>query len=135
MEKAQLEALIRQVLAEKLCPVKHFTPEYRMTESDRLDTGNPADRVYTHDLLTTEASPRLGLGLMTMERCDFAWSLNYDEIDYVLEGELTVRMNGCEITARAGEGVYIPRGSEIHFCTPTHARFVYVTYPADWQKQ
>ena len=37
-----------------------------MTESDRLDTGNPSDRVYTHDLLTLSDSPRLGLGLMTM---------------------------------------------------------------------
>lgn len=135
MDKTQLEALIRQVLAEKLSPLKHFTPEYRMTERDRLDTGNPADRVYTHDLLTLQDSPRLGLGLMAMERCDFAWKLNYDEIDYVLDGELTIRMGGCEITARAGEGIYIPRGSEIHFSTPAHARFLYVTYPADWQKQ
>lgn len=135
MDKTQLEALIRQVLTEKLSPVKHFTPEYRMTESDRLDTGNPSDRVYTHDLLTLSDSPRLGLGLMTMERCDFAWHLGYDEIDYVLDGELAIRMDGREVTARTGEGVYIPRGSNIRFCTPTHARFLYVTYPADWQKQ
>ena len=48
MDKTQLEALIRQVLAEKLGgnPVKFFSPAYRMTEADRLDTGNPADRVF-----------------------------------------------------------------------------------------
>ena len=68
MDRAQLEQLIRQVLAEKLGenPVKFFTPDYRMAESDRLDTGNPADRVFTHDLLSLEDSPRLGLGLMTI---------------------------------------------------------------------
>ena len=120
MDRAQLEQLIRQVLAEKLGenPVKFFTPDYRMAESDRLDTGNPADRVFTHDLLSLEDSPRLGLGLMTMERSDFAWTLHYDEV-----------------TARAGEGVLIPRGTEIHFSAPEHARFLYVTYPADWQNQ
>ena len=64
MDKTQLEALIRQVLAEKLGgnPVKFFSPAYRMTEADRLDTGNPADRVYTHDLFSLQDSPRLGLG-------------------------------------------------------------------------
>ena len=135
MDRAQLEQLIRQVLAEKLGenPVKFFTPDYRMAESDRLDTGNPSARVYTHDLLTLEQSPRLGVGLMTMERCDFAWTLGYDEVDLVLEGELTIRTAQGEQTARAGEGVFIPRGTQIHFCTPSHARFLYVTYPADWQ--
>lgn len=137
MDRAQLEQLIRQVLAEKLGenPVKFFTPDYRMAESDRLDTGNPADRVFTHDLLSLEDSPRLGLGLMTMDRSDFAWTLHYDEIDYVLEGTLTIRTAQGEVTARAGEGVFIPRGTEIHFSAPEHARFLYVTYPADWQKQ
>ena len=137
MDRAQLEQLIRQVLAERLeeNPVKFFTPDYRMAESDRLDTGNPADRVFTHDLLSLEDSPRLGLGLMTMERSDFAWTLHYDEIDYVLEGTLTIRTAQGEVTARAGAGVFIPHGTEIHFSAPEHARFLYVTYPADWQNQ
>lgn len=137
MDKTQLEALIRQVLAEKLGgnPVKFFSPAYRMTEADRLDTGNPADRVYTHDLFSLQDSPRLGLGLMVMERSDFPWTLHYDEIDYVLEGTLTIRTAQGELTAHAGEGILIPRGTEIHFSAPEYARFLYVTYPADWQNQ
>lgn len=137
MDKAQLEALIRQVLAEKLGenPVRHFTQEYRMTQADRLDTGNPSDRVFTHDLLSLEESAHLGLGLMTMERSDFAWTLHYDEIDYVLEGTLTIRTAQGEVTAHAGEGVFIPRGSAIHFSAPDSARFLYITYPADWKHQ
>ena len=137
MDKTQLEALIRQVLAEKLGgnPVKFFSPAYRMTEADRLDTGNPADRVYTHDLFSLQDSPRLGLGLMVMERSDFPWTLHYDEIDNVLEGTLTIRTAQGEVTAHAGEGILIPRGTEIHFSAPEYARFLYVTYPADWQNQ
>ena len=137
MDKTQLEALIRQVLAEKLGgnPVKFFSPAYRMTEADRLDTGNPADRVYTHDLFSLQDSPRLGLGLMVMERSDFPWTLHYDEIDAVLEGTLTIRTAQGEVTAHAGEGILLPRGTEIHFSAPEYARFLYVTYPADWQNQ
>ena len=137
MDRKQLEALVRQVLAEKLGenPVKFFRPEAQITEADRLDTGNPADRVYTHDLFTLEQSPRLGLGLMVMEKTTFPWKLNYDEIDYVLDGTLTIRTEQGEVTARAGEGILIPKGTSIEFSAPDHARFLYITYPADWQVQ
>ena len=29
----------------------------------------------------------------------------------------------------------IPKGSEIHFSAPDYAKFLYFTYPADWQAQ
>ena len=80
MDRQQLETLIRQVLAEKLGenPVKFFSPAVCVTEADRLDTGNPADRVYTHDLFSLNQSPRLGVGLMVMEQTTFPWTLNHD---------------------------------------------------------
>ena len=53
----------------------------------------------------------------------------------VLEGKLTIRTAQGEVTAHAGEGLLIPRGTEIHFSAPEDARFLYVTYPADWQNQ
>lgn len=136
MNKQELEALIRQILAEKLGegPIRAFSPNVNFTESDRLDTGNPSDRVYTHDLFSLEQSPRLGVGMMYMERCDFPWHLNYDEVDFVLEGELIIRSAQGEVSARAGEGLLIPKGSDIRFVTRDKARFLYVTYPADWQK-
>ncbi len=137
MDKTQLEALVRQILSEKLGnnPVKFFSPDVTISESDRLDTGNPADRVYTHDLFSLTDSPRLGAGVMVMEKSTFPWKLSYDEIDYVLEGCLTVRTEQGEVTARAGEGILIPRGSSIHFSAPEYAKFLYITYPADWQAQ
>lgn len=139
MNKQQLEALIREILTRRLFesdnPVKHFAPGLlSVTEADRLDTGNPADRVYTHDIFSLEESPRLGLGLMVMEKTTFPWHLTYDEIDYVLEGRLTVRTDKGEVTAGPGEGILIPKDSQIFFSAPDHARFLYVTYPANWQE-
>ena len=135
MDRQQLETLIRQVLAEKLGenPVKFFSPAVCVTEADRLDTGNPADRVYTHDLFSLNQSPRLGVGLMVMEQTTFPWTLNYDEVDFVLDGTLTITTPQGEVTARAGEGILIPKGSSIRFSVPDHARFLYITYPANWQ--
>ena len=110
-------------------------PQVQVTDADRLDTGNPRDRVWTHDLLTLSQSPRLGAGLMVMENTTFPWHLTYDEIDYVIEGALTVHTQSGSVAAGPGQVIFIPKGSQIQFSAPEYARFLYVTYPADWQNQ
>lgn len=143
MDKNQLEVMVREILLEKLgcrCGAMHgvrkvSVPSLCTTEADRMDTGNPSDRVYTHDLFTLEQSPRLGAGLMEMENTTFPWTLNYDEMDYVIEGELSILIGGEKVTAGPGEVIYIPKGSSIQFSVSGRARFLYFVYPADWQNQ
>lgn len=138
MNKEELMALIREVLAEEggACPIKlcHL-PQVSVSEQDRLDTGDLSHRVYTHDVLTLSESPRLGAGIMEMEKTTFPWELNYDEVDYVIKGSLTVYCGETSVTAEEGELIFIPKGSKIMFSAPDFARFLYVTYPADWQSQ
>ena len=137
MDKHRMESIIRQVLLEHLAggvtAVK--VPELPVTEEHRMDTGNPVDRVYTRDLFTLEQSSRLGAGIMEMTDTAFPWTLNYDEMDYVVEGRLDILINGQTISAGPGELIYIPKGSAIQFSVTGHARFLYFVYPADWQNQ
>lgn len=136
MTRDELEQLVRQVLREQLQGpqvVSLDLPQVTVSEKDRLDTGNPQHRVWTKDVLTLAQSPRLGAGIMVMERTSFPWRLDYDEIDYVIEGALTVTTASGSATAGPGQAILIPKGSEIQFCAPERARFLYVTYPADWQ--
>lgn len=107
-------------------------PQIKVTEADRMDTGKKGDIVYTKDLFDLKESPRLGCGIMEMDHTIFDWTLNYDEIDYVIEGTLTIRKNGKKVTASPGEIILIPKGSSIQFQTEEYARFLYITYPADW---
>ena len=140
MDKAALEELVRRIVMEKLgqssCPVKKLSvPSLDVTEAHRMDTGNPRDRVWTRDLLTLEESPRLGCGLMVMERTTFPWTLNYDELDYVISGRLDILIDGQKVSAGPGEVIYIPKGSSIQFSVEDKARFLYFVYPANWQEQ
>lgn len=140
MDKAALEALIRQVLQEQLGGKAHGVravkvPRESLTPADRMDTGRPGDQVYTRDLFTLEQSPRLGVGLMEMTDTTFPWTLHYDEMDYVLSGRLEILVGGEKISAGPGEILYIPKGSAIQFSVTGHARFLYFVYPADWQNQ
>ena len=140
MDKRELEELVRQVLLEQLGGGVHGVrsvpvPALGVDESHRMDTGNSGDRVYTRDLFTLEQSPRLGAGIMEMTDTTFPWTLNYDEMDYVVSGRLDVLINGEKISAGPGEVLYIPRGSAIRFSVTGHARFLYFVYPADWQSR
>ena len=138
MDREELKNLLREILQEEQnsCPVKLVkVPSVETNENDRLDTGDPNHRVFTHDLFTLQESPRLGCGIMEMEKTTFPWTLQYDEIDYVISGSLSICYEDTTVTAGPGELILIPKGSSIKFSVPDYARFLYVTYPADWQAQ
>lgn len=138
MDKEALRALILEILQEQSGAGgirKALPDQVVITEADRLPTGNIGDQVFTHDLFTLEESPRLGAGVMEMRATTFPWTLQYDEIDYVLEGTLSIRSGGSAVTAGPGQLILIPKGSAIEFSAPDYARFLYITYPADWQGQ
>jgi len=151
IDKSLLETLVRQIIEEKLSEgnngvdfVRHKDisgitsiklPTVKVSEANRLYTGNSKDVVYTKDLFTLEESPRLGCGIMEMKETTFDWTLNYDEIDYVIEGTLDIIIDGREVSASVGELILIPKGSSIKFSVKDYARFIYVTYPADWEAQ
>ena len=135
IEKTELEKLVRQIVSEKIggCKVKCVKiPQIPVREEDRLDTGNPSHKVYTRDVFDLSESPRLGCGIMEMTDTTFDWTLQYDEIDYVIEGTLSINCNGTTTTANKGEIILIPKGSEIQFSVNGFSRFLYVTYPANW---
>lgn len=149
INKSNLEKMIKEILLDKLSVnikdefrneesgiIAINIPKIKVEEKDRMDTGNKiSDKVYTKDLFTLSESPRLGCGIMEMTETTFDWTLNYDEIDYIIEGKLSIIINGKSITASQGELILIPKGSNIKFSAENYARFLYVTYPADWASQ
>lgn len=85
------------------------------------------------DLVTEQDGSSMAAGFMQWENAFFPWTLNYDEVDMVLEGELHVRHEGETMVAKAGDVMFIPKGSSIEFGTPSSVRFLYVAWPANWQ--
>lgn len=149
VNRSTIEAMIRDIIMEKIGNgsmdltrnklqegiISVKVPMIQVSEDDRMNTGKPGDIVYTKDLFSLEESKRLGCGIMEMKETTFDWTLNYDEIDYVIEGSLNIVIKGKTVTANAGELVLIPKGSSIQFSVSNYARFIYITYPADWANQ
>lgn len=146
LSRETIEQMVTKILEEKFLTKEDYksnadeiiqvsVPKVQVSEQDRLDTGNPKDKVFTHDLFSLSESGRLGCGIMEMEQTTFDWTLNYDEIDYVIEGFLTILYKEKQVTAGPGELILIPKGSKIKFSVPKKAKFLYITYPADWASQ
>ncbi|MDF8874204.1 ethanolamine utilization acetate kinase EutQ [Escherichia coli] len=85
------------------------------------------------DLVTGDDGSSMAAGFMQWENAFFPWTLNYDEIDMVLEGELHVRHEGETMIAKAGDVMFILKGSSIEFGTTSSVKFLYVAWPANWQ--
>lgn len=145
VDKEMLESIVRQVVAQHFGKAK---PDFETTvdsksgviaiktatvQPEKFDTGKPGDKVYLKDVLTLEQSPRLGCGVMEMTTSSFEWFLKYDEVDIVLEGSLSIVIEDRTVTANKGDIILIPKNTAIQFSVPEFARFVYVTYPANWE--
>ena len=107
-----------------------------LSEPFPFDIGAANKDVSLLDVVTLEESPRLGIGVMELDNgVDFPWTLNYDEAEYIIDGTIVLKSDAGDVTAHAGDMTFIPKGTSIHFSTPDHVRFIYISYPADWANQ
>lgn len=94
----------------------------------------PGMEVRTRDVVTDADGSPMAVGYMSITQGEFSWELGYDEVQIVLEGELHLGGDGRGVVGRAGDVLYVPKGSRITFGTPSWAKFIYVTFPADWEE-
>lgn len=98
------------------------------------DLATPGTNVRLKDVITSHDGAPMAAGYMALDKGEFPWTLSYDEMDIVLEGELVITRGSEQVHGGPGDTLYIPKGSSITFGTPSHVRFVYVTFPADWNQ-
>lgn len=98
--------------------------------------GPPADmEVKTVDVVTADDGAPVATGYMSITKGSFPWTLTYDEVQIVLEGELHLGGDAGGKVGYPGDVFYVPKGSSITFGTPSWAKFVYVTFPSNWEDQ
>src|SRR5574341_828005 len=88
----------------------------------------PGTNVWLKDVVVTQDRSPMGAGYMSLDKGEMQWTLTYDEIDIVLEGELVITRGNEQVRGKTGDVIYIPKGSSITFGTPNWTRFVYVVF-------
>ncbi|MGF1681839.1 ethanolamine utilization acetate kinase EutQ [Photobacterium minamisatsumaniensis] len=94
--------------------------------------GAPGKNIGLTDVIGAQDNSNMGVGYMGWENAFFPWTLCYDEVNVVLEGEFHVKTASGTTVGKPGDVIFIPKGSTVEFGTPTHVRYVYITYPVEW---
>ena len=95
----------------------------------------PGTNVWLKDVVVTQDRSPMGAGYMSLDKGEMQWTLTYDEVDIVLEGELVITRGSEQVRGKTGDVIYIPKGSSITFGTPSWTRFVYVVFPVNWNEK
>lgn len=147
---AELDAIIDKVLNEgeaaaspKAQQQKHYQYQaiggIKRIDAASVDFGSFADTddggVGVADVITSSDGSPMTAGYMTWTQCFFPWDLSHDEINVVLDGELHIRADGQELICRAGDAIFIPKGSRLEIGTPGSTRFLYITHASQAKKR
>lgn len=100
-----------------------------------FDGADASMNISIADVITAQDNSSMAAGFLSWENAFFPWTLNYDEVQVVLEGELHITSNGETVIGRPGDVIFVPKGTAIEFGSPTKVRFVYIAWPANWQEQ
>ena len=134
--------ITRQVQPDFYTPVSPLLPPLKVVRGSQVilgkfgsETSDTTANPRLKDVITSTDRSPIAAGFMALDRGSFSWTLAYDEIDIILEGELEIRRTSEVVHGGVGDVIFIPKGSSIVFSTSAKVRFVYVTYPADWQEK
>ncbi len=101
---------------------------------ERFETADTTDKIGIREVLNIKECPNLATGFMEFDHSSLDWTLGYDELDYIVEGNMDITVNGKTYHGHAGDVFFIPMNTSITFGTPDYCKFFFTAYPANWQE-
>lgn len=98
----------------------NFTPRFAYGEQAQIS-----------EVCGVDDGSKLGAGFVRMTNASIPWTIKYDEVILVLDGDLTIRTETDVLTARAQECIWLPAGTALTYETESALLF-YAIQPADW---
>jgi len=78
-------------------------------------------------------SRQMGGGIEVLERVSIRWTVTYDEILFIHEGEMTIRSDRREFVCKPGDIVWLPDGTSLEYDASTgRCVYFYALHPVDW---
>ena len=73
----------------------------------------------------------LGTGFVRLKQAKIPWTICYDEVLTVIEGELTLHASGETVILKALDSIWLPDGTELVY-EAEHALVSYAIHPNSW---
>lgn len=94
----------------------------------RFEHGDQAQAAH---LCGTDDGSKLGAGFGRMTKASFEWTVQYDEIILVLEGQVFAITETGTLTAGPKDTIWLPAGTRVTY-QADDALIFYAIQPADW---
>jgi ethanolamine utilization protein EutQ len=104
--------------------VKHF----RKSDQDLTPAENGAA---VRGLINTAFSDRLGAGIGVFEDCAMEWTVTYDEVLFIREGQFRLETDAGTHHAGPGDTLWIPEGTRIVYAADAPVTFFYTVAPVE----
>ena len=101
---------------------------FRKTDQD-LTPGPSGAAV--QGLVNTSLSSRLGAGIGVFQECAMEWTVTYDEVLFILEGEFRLQTKDGIFHAGPGDTLWIPEGTWVIYHATSPVTFFYAVSPPD----
>jgi ethanolamine utilization protein EutQ len=84
-------------------------------------------------VINGEISRHMGGGLEILEGVTIHWTVTYDEILFIHEGNMTIRTDQGAFQCGPGDIVWLPNGTTLEYdASGTRCAYFYALYPVDW---
>jgi len=91
---------------------------------DKLETGQPESKACYQEVVN-EGS--MHAGFLTIQDSKFDWEIECEEINYVIEGNVTITVGGKSFMAHVGDVLFFPKGTKVVWEATGEVRLFYST--------
>lgn len=106
-------------------PAKHFS--HRQVGQWYQAKGRP---IFLGDVLDASNSDSMSVGFAQYGKgASNDWVVTYDEVLIITKGVFSVKTKEGVVTAKAGELIFLTKGTELTYMADEDAELVYVSYP------
>ncbi|MDQ6594916.1 DUF861 domain-containing protein [Bacillus salipaludis] len=79
-------------------------------------------------------STTIGSGFKHLKKATIDWELKYDEVVYVISGEMFIIEGDRKMEAKEGDLYFLNEGAKVTYGTDSEVRFLYSLYPINWRE-
>jgi ethanolamine utilization protein EutQ len=108
------------------------TQHFKRNEMQFSTYGGPPGKAEISRLVGPDISTSMGVGLAKFDECSIEWTVLYDEMIVVLEGEFRLRLPDRLIVATPGDVIWIPENTPLRY-EGKQAVVCYTLSPVDWR--
>ncbi|MET1025629.1 MAG: cupin domain-containing protein [Dongiaceae bacterium] len=108
------------------------TLHFKRAEMQFDKFGGPPGAAEISRLVGPDISKTMGVGIAKFDECSIEWTVLYDEMIVVLEGEFRLRLGDRLIAGTPGDVIWIPENTPLRY-EGKGAVVCYALYPVDWR--